>query len=147
MKNFKLMALCMLTCGILTGFHATAQNNDFEKQSNRIRESAGPKIEFDKLEHNYGSLTEGDNGEAVFSFTNTGEEPLIITKVHGCCGVTVLDWTKEPLVPNTTGFVKLRYFTSRIGTINKVVTVSTNDPENPVIQLKLRGEVRKKSEE
>lgn len=137
----------MLTCGILTGFHATAQNNDFEKQSNRIRESAGPTIEFDKLEHDYGSLTEGDNGEAVFSFTNTGEEPLIITKVHGCCGVTVLDWTKEPLVPNTTGFVKLRYFTSRIGTINKVVTVSTNDPENPVIQLKLRGEVRKKSEE
>ena len=36
-------------------------------------------IKFDKMVHDYGNITQGDNGECVFKFKNTGKEPLIIT--------------------------------------------------------------------
>lgn len=127
--KFTTMLLVLLTLG----FYANAQTS-----------SAGPKIVFEKLEHDYGTITEGDNGEVIFIFSNTGKEPLSLTKVHGCCGVVVLAWTKEAIAPNSMGFIKLRYHTSRIGGINKTITVNTNDPENQEIRLKLKGTIQKK---
>lgn len=134
MKRIKFTTMFLVF--ITLGFYANAQTS-----------STGPKIVFEKLEHDYGNIIEGDNGEVVFIFRNTGKEPLILTKVHGCCGVSVLTWTKEPIAPNSMGFIKLRYHTSRIGGINKTITVNTNDPDNQVIHLKLKGTVQKKTKE
>ena len=40
-----------------------------------------PVITFDKMVHNYGTLAYGADGNCEFTFTNTGKEPLILTKV------------------------------------------------------------------
>ena len=47
------------------------------------------EIKFDKMVHDYGDIKQGDNGECVFKFKNTGKEPLIITMCQGSCGCTV----------------------------------------------------------
>ena len=43
----------------------------------------GPKIEFEAKDNtiDYGMVTKNDNGTRDFIFTNTGNEPLIITNV------------------------------------------------------------------
>ena len=40
-----------------------------------------PVIVFDKMVHDYGTLAYNADGNCEFKFTNTGKEPLILSKV------------------------------------------------------------------
>jgi len=40
-----------------------------------------PIITFDKLVHDYGTLSQNDDGNCEFRFTNEGKEPLVLTNV------------------------------------------------------------------
>ena len=47
------------------------------------------KIEFKTETVDYGEIERGSDGVRVFEFTNTGEAPLIISKVSSSCGCTI----------------------------------------------------------
>ena len=53
-----------------------------------------PVIEFDKNNHDFGEISEGDIAETEFVFTNVGESDLIISDASGSCGCTVPDYPK-----------------------------------------------------
>ena len=60
----------------------------------------GPKIEFKEETINYGTVTKGeDSGKRVFEFTNTGNEPLLISDAKSSCGCTVPSYPKEAIAP------------------------------------------------
>jgi len=98
------------------------------------------EITFKFVEYNYGTINKGDNGDSEFTFTNTGKEPLILTNVRSSCGCTVPAWTKEPVLPGKTGSIKVKYATTRIGQINKSITVESNAKNSPVV-LRISGNV------
>lgn len=102
---------------------------------------AGAKIEFDKLEHDYGTIDQGANGTTEFRFTNTGTEPLIISNAKGSCGCTVPEWPKEPIAPGASAAIKVKYDTKRVGPISKTVTITSNAVENATALLKIKGTV------
>jgi hypothetical protein len=106
--------------------------------------TGGAQISFDKEIHDYGTIDQGGNGECAFTFTNTGNEPLIITKAKGSCGCTVPDWPKEPIAPGAKGTIKVKYDTNRVGPINKTVTVESNasNAENGVKTIRIKGNVK-----
>ena len=62
---------------------------------------AGPKtlITFNEYDYDFGDLDQNTQNEKVFTFTNTGKEPLIITNAKGSCGCTVPEYPKEPIAP------------------------------------------------
>jgi len=107
----------------------------------KAQEISKSEITFEKTEHDFGTMDQGGNGEIEFKFSNSGTEPLVLSKVNGCCGVTVVDWTKSPVNPGESGNVKLKYNTSRVGVINKTVTVSSNAANNPTVALRLKGNI------
>jgi hypothetical protein len=86
----------------------------------------GPKISFSKEVHDYGNIKYDGDPNCSFEFTNTGDEPLIISNAKGSCGCTVPEWPKEPIAPGAKGTIKVKYDTKRSGPINKSVTISTN---------------------
>jgi hypothetical protein len=102
---------------------------------------AGAKIEFDKLEHDYGTIDQGANGATEFRFTNTGTEPLIISNAKGSCGCTVPEWPKEPIAPGASSSIKVKYDTKRVGPISKTVTITSNAVDNGNTLLKIKGTV------
>ncbi|MGB2513492.1 MAG: DUF1573 domain-containing protein, partial [Flavobacteriaceae bacterium] len=53
------------------------------------KSSGGPAMSFDKTTHDFGTINEGDKVTTTFSFTNTGDEDLIIVDARGSCGCTV----------------------------------------------------------
>lgn len=68
------------------------------------KEEAGlGKIIWDKEEHDFGEVTEGDLVTYSFEFTNTGKGPLEILKADSRCGCTVANWTEEPIMPGQKG--------------------------------------------
>ncbi|MBP5516616.1 MAG: DUF1573 domain-containing protein [Bacteroidales bacterium] len=101
----------------------------------------GPKIEFNEMEHDYGTIQKGGNGECEFTFTNNGTEPLILTNVRASCGCTTPTWTKEPVMPGKTGTIKVKYNTNNVGSFTKTITVNSNAVNSPRLVLKIKGKV------
>ena len=100
-------------------------------------------IKFDKMVHDYGTIKQGDNGECVFKFKNTGKEPLIISMCQGSCGCTVPQCPKEPILPGKTGEIKVKYDTQRVGPISKSVTVQSN-AKSGVQTIQIKGNIEPK---
>ena len=101
----------------------------------------GPKITFNELEHNYGTIAKGSEGNCEFIFTNNGNEPLILSNVKASCGCTTPSWTKEPIMPGKNGTIKVHYNTNNVGAINKTITVTSNAVDSPRVVLKIKGKV------
>ena len=111
MKKLFVIAL-MLTCGLTV---ALAQKP--------------AEIKFDKLTHDFGTFSEKNPVvTCVFTYTNVGEEPLIINQAIASCGCTVPEYTKTPVKPGEKGEIKVTYnCTGKFpGYFKKSITVRTN---------------------
>lgn len=71
----------------------------------------------------FGKIKQNVPVTATFVVTNISNEPLIIDQASPSCGCTVADYTKSPIAPGKTGFIKAIYNAADIGPINKQVTV------------------------
>jgi len=96
------------------------------------------KIEFESETIDYGTIEKGADGVRVFKFKNTGDAPLIITRVKSSCGCTVPKKPEEPIMPGKTGEIEVKYDTNRVMPIRKTITVTSN-AETPTIALKIKG--------
>jgi len=96
------------------------------------------KIEFETKVIDYGTIEKGADGVRVFKFTNTGDAPLIISKVKSTCGCTIPKKPKEPIMPGKTGEIEVKYDTNRVSPIRKTITVTSN-AETPTVALKIKG--------
>ena len=104
--------------------------------------SAQPKLAFDKTQHDFGKVNEGDGEVSYdFAFKNTGTAPLVIQHVQASCGCTTPEWTNQPVPPGKTGIIKVSYdVKGRPGAIDKTITVNSNESSTPV-NLRIVGEV------
>jgi hypothetical protein len=101
----------------------------------------GAVIEFEKDVHDYGDVAYKGNGTYAFVFTNTGNEPLMISNAKGSCGCTVPSWPKEPIAPGASAKIDVTYDTKRVGAISKSVTITSNAVNTPVKVLRIKGNV------
>ena len=98
------------------------------------------KIKFKTETIDYGTIEKGADGVRVFEFTNTGDAPLVITKVKSTCGCTVPKKPEAPIMPGETGEIEVKYDTKRLGVIMKTILVTSN-PETSSVALKIKGKV------
>ena len=103
----------------------------------------GPVMKFQETEVDYGEILQGGEPLRTFSFTNTGNEPLIISNAKGSCGCTVPSYPKDPILPGETAKIEVRYDTNRIGPFQKTITLTTNEA-TPTHTLKIKGKVNPK---
>jgi len=96
------------------------------------------KIEFKSETIDYGTIEKGSDGVRVFEFTNTGDAPLIISKVKSTCGCTVPKKPKGPIMPGETGEISVKYDTNRVNPIRKTIMVTSN-ADRPTVALKIKG--------
>ncbi len=138
---------------IFSTFALSAQNNTAKagakaetKTEAVVADNANaPEIVFEKTVHDYGTIAYKGDGKCDFKFTNTGQEPLILTKVRSSCGCTVPKWPREPILPGQSEVINVEYKTNRIGRINKTITVQSNAKNNSVV-LRIQGQVQKPEE-
>ena len=101
---------------------------------------AGPttSMTFAESEFDYGTITSGEKVEHVYKFTNTGNEPLIISDAKGSCGCTVPEWPKEPIAPGKTGEIMVKFDSSnKSGNQSKRVTLTANtEPAQTFLTIK-----------
>ncbi|MCK9269113.1 MAG: DUF1573 domain-containing protein [Bacteroidales bacterium] len=97
-----------------------------------------PVIHFDKAEHDFGKVIQGEKVTYAFRFDNRGKADLLITSVSSSCGCAVPAYTTQPIAPGQKGTVKVTFDSSnRRGFQNKTVTVVTNThPSSHVLRIK-----------
>jgi hypothetical protein len=86
-------------------------------------------LEFDQTEivHSAGLLDE--KAEAIFRFTNTGDEAITVTDPSSSCGCTVPKLEKKEYLPGETGEIRAVFtFGSRVGVQRKRITLRTTSP-------------------
>ncbi len=98
------------------------------------------KIEFKTEVIDYGEIAKGSDGVRQFEFTNTGDAPLIISRVYSSCGCTIPKKPEKPVAPGETGVIEVKYDTKRVGPIRKTITVYSNAVESTKA-IKIKGTV------
>lgn len=101
-----------------------------------------PKINFKKTDYSFGSVKEGSAVSYNFEFTNEGQQDLLIRKIVPGCSCLSFETSKYFFKPGETSVIRVTLNTSyREGTQNKNITVITNSPTSPSINLWLRGNI------
>jgi hypothetical protein len=97
-----------------------------------------PAITFQKTEHDFGRVIQGEKITYNFKFKNTGTGDLIITRVSASCGCTAPAFTRDPVKPGDDGIVRVTFDSeNRMGFQNKIVTVVSNSqPANQNLRIK-----------
>lgn len=124
----------------MLGFNSFAQ----EGQPVEVGQENGPVLSIDKDLHDYGTIENGANGTCIFTITNTGNAPLIISVCKGSCGCTVPECPKQPIAPGASAEITVKYDTKRTGPFHKSVTITSNAVNTPSKVVKIKGTVKAK---
>ena len=133
MKQIKIIALCTiaLTSIALMSFTTTGKFPVHLTVPNEI------KVLWAEESHDFGEIPQGKPASVEFSFTNKGEEPLIITNVTTGCGCTAPEYTKAPVAAGKSSKIKGTYNAAAMGAFSKAITVNfVNDGSQKVLLIK-----------
>ncbi len=103
-----------------------------------------PDIRFEKTEHNFGRILQGEKVGYNFIFTNDGDASLVIMDASASCGCTIPKYSKKPISPGEKGSVEVVFDSSgRTGQQSKTVTLKTNGKDQ-VVYLTIKADIHTK---
>ena len=118
----------IIRLGILFLIFSVLSSGAYSLWAQGVMGEAIPAITFADSVHNFGLVAEekGPVG-CIFSFTNTGNAPLVITNATADCGCTTPSYTRETVEPGAKGEVRVSYNPEgRPGTFVKKVRIYSN---------------------
>ena len=118
-------------------------NEEFSNPSdNEISNLPKTQMQFDKSEHDFGTVKQDSKNRYVFKFKNMGKEPLLISNARGSCGCTVPTYPKEPVAPGESGEIEVEYSPGKQqGSQVKTVTINANtEPVETVLKISAQVE-------
>lgn len=105
--------------------------------------AAGPQIQVEQADFNFGQTFQGDKVSHTYRFQNSGDEPLIIDRVRSSCGCTAALLSTKILAPGDVAEINSTFDSARFsGAIAKTIYLYSNDPQQPVTELHIRGTVK-----
>ncbi|RKR83659.1 uncharacterized protein DUF1573 [Mucilaginibacter gracilis] len=119
-----------MICAVILGFTVTASAQTDNKA----------EFKFVEEKHDFGKIPQGKPVTTEFTFTNIGEEPLILSNVQPTCGCTIADFTKTPVLKGAKGVIKITYNAAVASVFSKTIVVTSN-AKTPTKNLIIMGEV------
>lgn len=124
----------------------TAQDLPLLEPAQPTPEGPSAIMEFEEYSYDFGIVESGTIVSQVFTFTNTGDEPLILIEARGSCGCTVPQWPRETIMPGETASLTVEFNSkNKAGKRNQKVTITANT-NPPQTFLYLTGEVKNSKE-
>jgi hypothetical protein len=131
MKKFSLIAIVSMSLITFSCKEkATEKIENANVEAAALRDASANKMavmSFDKTFHDFGQITQGTPQQTVFTFTNTGDAPLIITDATSSCGCTIPDYPKNtPIAPGEQGQMVVNFNGSGQNQVTKTINVQAN---------------------
>ena len=81
-----------------------------------------------------------NHGKVQITVSNSGNQPLILNEVTGCCGTNIMEWPKAPILPGKSGVIKVEFrIEPRLQVISRTVTIKSNATNNKVVKVPITG--------
>lgn len=128
----KILSLLFVACALLATFQASAQF-----------------LSFDKVEYNYGIISI-DNvvDQTIFTCTNRGSEPIIITKLATSSDAVACTITRDTIKSGNMAAINVSLNTKNLTSIfDEKIEVYSTDVALPRITLSLKGTVKEITQE
>ena len=131
MKKFSLIAIVSMSLITFSCKEkATEKIENANVEAAAVRDASANKMavmSFDKTFHDFGQIAQGTPQQTVFTFTNTGDAPLIITDATSSCGCTIPDYPKNtPIAPGEQGQMVVNFNGSWQNQVTKTINVQAN---------------------
>jgi len=106
----------------------------------------GAELTWEKGTHDFGEIAPNAKVEHTFKFTNTGNEPLIITNVQPSCGCTLpKSWPRDPIMPGGSGEIVIAFNSAgKSGKQEKVTMIVSNATNEGSNQIKFSANIVEK---
>lgn len=139
-NHFRLFLILALVAGLALSCNrekSTSAGQAVETTSQAVGEAKAPAVTFEKTEHDFGKIFSGEKVTFSFSFTNTGDGPLIVINTRSGCGCTVGDYPREPIPPGGEARIKVSFNSAgRRGFQSESVRVVTNaQPQEYLLRI------------
>ncbi len=97
-----------------------------------------PMIEWNKTEHDFGTIKQGEKVETIFTLTNVGKGDLVVTNAKGSCGCTVPDWPRNAVKPGESADIKVVFNSSgkKNKTTNTITLTTNTEKGNEIVRIK-----------
>jgi len=103
-----------------------------------------PSLSFNELQHDFGTVKEGQVVDYTFKFKNSGKRVLEVKNVSTSCGCIVAFISSKILKPGEEGTLRVELDTKdREGKMNRNITIQSNDPKEPTKTLLIFADVIK----
>ena len=150
MKNFgkysvlALLAMFFFSCGNASkGKEEGARIATDTAAADSLSKAAAQlgKVEFEESAFDFGQVKEGAQVKHTFVLKNTGDAPIIISKVTASCGCTQPEFSKSPILPGGTSEIHVTFNSEgQVGKQQKIITIQSN-ASNGLTTVQLKGEV------
>jgi hypothetical protein len=98
-----------------------------------------PRLTLTEKSIDRGAFPISDGVQAfVFNYKNTGESPLVVSRVIPGCSCVVPEFSTEPLMPGDSASFSVQYTPPHTGRFSQMLTVCSNG-EKPVLRVYIRG--------
>ena len=87
------------------------------------------ELKFEENFYDFGVIAEdGGSVEHIFHLRNTSKKPVVIVSTHTSCGCTKAEFSRKPIMPDSTSFVKVIFNPMNYpGVFARKVTIVTSD--------------------
>ncbi|MFC1540419.1 DUF1573 domain-containing protein [Candidatus Margulisiibacteriota bacterium] len=104
-----------------------------------------PRIQISPMAWDLGRVTEGEKPENFFKICNLGKAVLDIKSARPSCSCDTVTLTTDEVAPHGCAIMKVVFDSQdRAGTVEAWIYVESNDPEQPLVQIKIFAEVTPK---
>lgn len=134
----------ILRSNLITGLLLFFINNCFGQNDSinqKYIDPNAPVISFETEFHDFGIIKKGEVIIYNFKFTNTGNQPLIISNVTTGCDCTTPEWSNKPINKGESSQIKITYKSEEEGGDQaKEISVYSNT-NTPLKVLRFTGYV------
>jgi len=103
----------------------------------------GPRLELERVNHDFGAVDDTEAQTTTFKFTNTGDRTLVMQQPKSSCGCTAGALEQLEYLPGESGEITVTFNPEgRHGEQHKTVTLTSNDPNSPRQTIDIHSFVR-----
>ena len=101
------------------------------------------QLKFKDLKKNFGFVKKGEIVKILFSFTNAGNEPLLISDYKVECSCTTVDFPKQPILPQQTNSLTVSFDTKSVYDRQDRTIEIISNAKNSTQKIRFKGVVLK----
>jgi len=116
---------------------ASCTNQNNKKPDQEAVQNGVATLVFQKVEHDFGTVVEGEKVTYAFQFENKGTADLKLLSVGTSCGCTASEYPRDPIKPGKSGKIQITFDSSRrTGMQHKQITIRSNtDPALTILNV------------